>query len=258
MSTSPLKTISQTLGKHFPQSKPSSHGNSHKRRVPQGQTEATTRLERLSRGVLISTVVAVGSVGFGIVSGVSAQTQIDKVTGNMKPVVVTAKTIEAGTLIDANDVSIVEIPGAYLCGDVYTETSSFIGKTASVTIPANTQMSANLVADLGNTSSLAARIPAGQRAVTVNVTSSSGLSSLLRCGDNVQVYATTRDGALYNIATSVPVLALDGALSGPASGVSYSTVTLQVSDGEAQAIIAAEQDGSIQLVLNPLAEQRSE
>lgn len=227
----------------------------HERRAPTRHEDASERLEKLSRGVLVSTFVAVAAVGFGIVSATSAQMQVDKVTGNMKPVAVAVQTIEAGAVITENQVSTAMVPQSYLSGDTALDAASYIGKTASVTIPANSQMSPCLVADLGNTSSLAAKIPTGFRAVTVNVTSSSGLSTLLRCGDRVQVYASTRDRALYRVASNVTVLALDGSLSGPTNGAAYSTVTLQVNDGEAEAIGAAEQEGSIILVLNPTSER---
>lgn len=255
MSIPPIEAIRRAVRQRLPRAHDTRTTGSHGQKPPSNAEDASTRLEKLSRGVFASTFVAIAAVGFAIVSATSAQAQIDKATGNMRPVVVATQAIESGTLITSDLVSVVEVPGAYLSGDANADATSFVGKTACVTIPVNTQLTANLVADLGNTSSLAARIPAGQRAVTVNVTSSSGLSTLLRCGDNVQVFAAMRDGSLYHVASSVPVLALDGALSGPASGVAYSTVTLQVSEAQAEEIISAEQDGTITLVLNPLADQ---
>lgn len=218
--------------------------------------DASARLERLSRGVLISTVVAVASLGFGIASSAAAQAQVETVTGDMHPVVIASKAIAAGTTITADQVSLVEVPATYLVDGALADAGALIGKTVCVSVPANTQMSGSLIADLGNTSSASAKIPAGQRAVTVNVTASTGLSSLLRCGDRVEVYASTQSSSLYRIAESVTVLALDGALSGPSAGTSYSTVTLQVTDAEAEAILAAEQGGTISLALIPMAESR--
>lgn len=251
-----LDSLTRVAARRAPHPRTQANPPSRERGASAPFAEAAARLDKLSRGVLVSTFVAVAAVGFGIVSATSAHLQVAKVTGDMAPVVVATQAIEAGTVISENHVSTVMVPGTYVSGDTTADAASYVGKTACVSIPANTQMNANLVAGLGNTSSLAAKIPAGYRAVTVNVTASTGLSTLLRCGDTVQVYASARDRALYHVASNVTILALDGSLTGPTNGNPYSTVTLQVTDGEAEAISTAEQDGSITLVLNPASERR--
>ena len=72
------------------------------------------------------------------------------------------------------------------------------------------------------------------------VDAESGMSGMLRSGDRVRVLAkddSALGGSLEQVAASATVAALDSSLSGSEGG--YSTVTLQVTPSEAEAIRAA-------------------
>ena len=224
-----------------------------RRRRPSAQD----RLDRLSRSVLVGTFVAVIAVGFGIVSSVSSQIEVARVTGDLRPAVVAAQEIAAGATISSDMVAVVDVPASYLSAGAVADPAAYVGRTASVSIPANAQISPSMVASEENASSLAAKIAAGYVAATVDVSSDTGLSTLLKCGDTVEVYATQGNGdAVYQVASGVTVLALDGYLSGPAGGESYSTVTLQVEESQAEDIAVARASGEVSLVLNPLSASR--
>ena len=104
----------------------------------------------------------------------------------------------------------------------------------------NSQLCSSSVAYSGNASKLSASIEPGYEAVSVAVDAESGISGMLRTGDRVRVLAkddSALGAALSEVCASARVAALDSSLSNSEGG--YSTVTLEVSPDEAEAIRAA-------------------
>ena len=152
-------------------------------------------------------------------------------------------------------VSTKEVPSAYVSSNAYSDVNEIIGKTTVTAIGANSQISEFMVSTSANTSSLAAKIPKGSKAVSVNVSSNNGVSNLLRCGDKVNVYsANSSTSSMRKIAGDVLVLALDSSLAGPEANTTYSTVTLQVAEAQSEEIIDAQTSDTIFLTLNSQAD----
>ena len=217
--------------------------------------QSAKRLEKLSRSVFIGTFITIAAVAFALISITSSQAAVTQATGNTKQVLVASQEIPAGTTISSNMVSAKDIPSAYVSSNSYADVGDVVGKTTATAIGANSQISGYMVSASENTSSLAAKIPAGNKAVSVNVSSNNGVSNLLRCGDKVNVYsANSSTDSMRKIADEVLVLALDSTLSGPEASTTYSTVTLQVTEAQSEEIIDAQTSDTIFLTLNSLAD----
>ncbi len=221
--------------------------------------KSSMQVEKLSRSVFIGTFITVGSVIFAIVSIFTSQSAVLQATGDAREVLVATQQIAAGTTITKEMLETKNIPGAYVQSEYASDANEIIGKTAAMAISANSQISEYQISTQANTSSLAAKIPKGSKAISVNVTSSNGVSNLLKCGDRVNVYSANASSAsMKKITENVLVLALDGLLSGPSGDVVYSTVTLQVTEQQSEEIIDAQTSDEIFLTLNSLADSHAQ
>ncbi|MEG0324185.1 MAG: RcpC/CpaB family pilus assembly protein, partial [Raoultibacter sp.] len=100
---------------------------------------------------------------------------------------------------------------------------------------------------------LAAAITPGMEAVTIAVDNESGMDSLLRQGNLVDVvsYHTDEfgDKAPYDVASGVKIVALGSSVSGVPTDGMYATVTIETTPETTLAIHAAQVDGSVRFVL---------
>lgn len=185
------------------------------------------------------------TVGTAVWAGATvsgATGEVAKYEAAARTAVVATAAIPSGTVIGAEDVRIVDVPETYLAEDAAADPASVVGKTATASIPANAQIvNANLAGE-GNASALAEALEPGFVAASIAVNSETGVAGLVRQGDRVDVIA---EGG--TIIKGARVLALDAQLTGEIS--QYSTVTVEVTQGQAEDIQAAQMDGSVRLVL---------
>jgi Flp pilus assembly protein CpaB len=132
-----------------------------------------------------------------------------------------------------------------------------VGRTLVAPVVKGQAMFENLLAPPGVPAGLEALVPKGMRAVTIEVSESSGMVGLIRPGSRVDVIATVRKGdqsVARTIVQNVKVSAVGQRLSRDASGKEDATnptrtVTLVVTPKHAEAIELAGAQGRPRLAL---------
>lgn len=214
------------------------------------------RVQRLSRAATASIVAAALGVTFGIYSLVSTNAQIAQTKEGMTNVVVATQQIDAGTAITEDKLEVKEVPQAYVSSGAVSKAEDFVGQVALTRIDQGTQLTSSVIAAAKDSSSLAAALTPGYKAVTISVDEVQGYSGLLKVGDTVDVLSNESSlnggtGTLSRITGSAMVIALGSSLAD--SDGSYSTVTVEVTPNEADAIRTAQANGSVSLELHPTA-----
>lgn len=222
---------------------------------PKYNSEVEARVSKLTKVSIIAAVVAVLAIVVALYSTISANMELSVTRADMTNAVVATQTIAPGSQISAEDLTIQQVPSAYLVDNARSDVNDFVGGYAVAQIEAGSQLTTSLVAGAGNTASLSGAILPGTAAVTISVDEASGLANLLKVGDHVNVVQT--DGSLNGsgstvISANAEIVALGSSLESTAD--SYSSVTVMVPEGEAQAVRAAQASGNVTLILNPAAQ----
>ena len=120
-------------------------------------------------------------------------------------------------------------------------------------ITANSQMTSGMLSGQDNATALAATLAEGSVGYAVAVDGETGVANLIHQNDRVDVLS---DGTV--VLQNVRAVALDRMLTGETT--SYSTVTLEVTIEQAQALQVVQQAGigPVRLVLRPTLEQQGE
>lgn len=180
---------------------------------------------------------------------------------NSRLVVVAAIDIEYGTRITPEMIRQVPWPVSAMPDGVFTQPADAIGKVVNVTvIKGEPIMARRAVESLGG-SSLASLITPGKRAMTVRVNDVIGVAGFLLPGNRVDVLGTPQkrnneEARTETLVENLKVLAVDQqAQTNKDDPVIVRAVTVEVTPEEAEQIVQATNNGSVQLVLrNPLEE----
>lgn len=217
-----------------------------------------------------------------------ANRKLSKIQAEQVPVLVAARDMAKGTVLDKDSVSVAIISSQYVQPQAATSLDRVAGMLSAVSLSKGEQITLNkLIAVKDNsssTSSLAMATPIGKRAVTISVDSISAVGGMIRPGDYVDVVAmivvpmTTAQGKQANQATSVSlfqnvlVLAIGQDLSSisqetSASGSRYkkeerkvdsSMITLALNPKEANLLGFVQDQGRIRLALRSPADAQIE
>lgn len=209
------------------------------------------RVKILTYVTAAACALAVGAVAYAATSVSGSQGELAKLRAETVPVVVATQEIGSGATIEAEAVQVVDVPRTYAPANAIGDLESVVGKTASGNIPANGQITASSVAGVQGASTLALALEPGAVAASVSVDAQTGVASLLRQGDYVDVLA---EGA--PVVERARVLALDASLS--QSEGEYATVTLELSVEQAGAIQTAQANSDVRLVLHSEADKAAE
>jgi len=183
-----------------------------------------------------------------------------QVSGNFARVAVAKQKIVARTVISSEMLTFKEMPVEYVLPGAIVDIRDAEGKMARGDIyPGEFILSGKLVGKDDADAGLSAKIDPGKRAVSIPVNNVTALHGLINTGDHVDVVVTVAVPDKQNeeevIATStiiqnVPVLAVNKILE-TRNGINEEpeTVTLMVQQEQAQQIILALQQGSVQLLL---------
>jgi Flp pilus assembly protein CpaB len=189
---------------------------------------ATSALARPRRGRLYIVVGAVLAVlAFATAAGIASLPLIQGSTSGTK-VVVASHDIKARTVIQASDLTLLGVSPAPPLA--FSTVKDVAGKGARVDIPANSPVTANLIAasgDLLSGSDVAyLPIPKGWVAVTVPTSEQVGVGGYVQNGDRITMLATINTSAfgqspgravVLTVFRDVPVLRV-----GPANGQTVS------------------------------------
>ena len=208
------------------------------------------------------------AIALGLVAAFMAQrwaqqnvvsAQADAARG-LTTVVVAAKAIEFGKRIEEDSVKAVDWPSDAQPEGVFNDVNMVVGMVSKYHILPGEPISMARVVDPDKSPLLSGLIAANKRAVSVRVDDVVGVAGFLLPGSRVDVLASKRLDAsnrTYKTQTvlhNLKVLAVDQT-SSAGNGekpVVVRAVTLEVAPAEAEVLVQATREGSVQLVLrNP-------
>jgi pilus assembly protein CpaB len=203
----------------------------------------------------IAFVVAILSTG--IFYGLFVN-KLSSSTGSGKTVVVASHPLKSGSVIAAADVKTIQWPGAQIPKGTFDRPDQVIGKTVFDTIGDEELISEIHLAS--PKSGGGSGVPEGMRAVTIHVTDSSGVISMLRTGQKVDVQVVLgKSGAETTVRTALEdlqVLGVNPAGEGTSQGTILPSVTLLAGPAQADVLAAADSGARVRLTLrNPLDDQ---
>lgn len=187
------------------------------------------------------------------------------VTVQTVPAVVATVEIPFGAAIQESHLKVVPMPKDRLPKSAYTDPAELKGKMAKQTIYIDEVLRAERVVDRtqGVGGALAALVAQNMRAVSVRVNDVIGVAGFLLPGDHVDVLASRPTGSNREMVTGtvlewVKVLAVDQTASTEKDApVIVRAVTLEVTPDQAEMLVDATNEGTVQLALrNPLDQER--
>jgi pilus assembly protein CpaB len=206
----------------------------------------------ISLVVALSLGLAAVWVGRQLIFGQSMAASLSKTP--MTKVVVAKSDLEPGQQITADDLTMIEMPSSAVPTNAFTDPKKLEDRAVNSAVVKGQMMFEALLAGQGIDGGLTALVPKGMRAVSVEVTESSGLAGLLVPGCRVDVIATLKQDDTQIAKTIVENAKVQ------AVGVKMSrnkgekqepskTVTLIVTTKDAEAIELASHSGKPRLVL---------
>lgn len=178
------------------------------------------------------------------------------------PVVVAALEIPFGQTIEASHLKTINWPGEILPEAIFTDPAAIVGKIANTKIMQNELVINSRIVDQVGGSVLAAIVSPQMRAVTVRVNDVLGVAGFLLPGNLVDVVATRKESEqraqTETILEGLKVLAVDQtAATDEDKPIVVRTVTLEVEPQQAERLVQASEEGSVQLILrNPTDDSR--
>lgn len=184
-----------------------------------------------------------------------------QLAGNSRLVVVAGIDIEYGTKITPDMIKQVPWPVGSLPEGALLNPADAIDKVANATIVKGEPLTKRRAVESLGGSSLASLITPGKRAMTVRVNDVIGVAGFLLPGNRVDVLGTPKrrgqqESETETLVENLKVLAVDQqARANKDDPVIVRAVTVEVTPKEAETIVQATNNGSVQLVLrNPLEE----
>lgn len=217
---------------------------------------AAARFKQMSAVTAAAVAVAVVAVGYGLWQAGASRAAVDQATKGARSVVVTTRDVAAGDPFGADAVQLVEVPQAFcqddaLGADALDGAGSVAGARALVSIPANTQLSPQMIAGSAADGRLAAQLAAGMEAVSLSVNDETGVAGQVQPFDEVRVVCVTEAAggavSLDELCASARVMSVGG--DGAGEGAAYSAITLELTPEQADAVRCAQASGTISVQL---------
>lgn len=179
-------------------------------------------------------------------------------------VVVAAVQIPFGKKLESTDLRLVTMPAKLVPDSAHTTLEQLDSTVAMSTIYPDEIIMKEKVGAFGGGSTLSAVIAPSKRAVTVRVNDVIGVAGFLMPGNRVDVVAAkSRDGRTFQSQTlleDIKVLAVDQtAAPEKDKPIIVRAVTLELTSEEAEKLVQATQEGTVQLALrNPLDDSKKQ
>ena len=183
---------------------------------------------------------------------------------DMNNVVVATVEIPFGQMIEAQQVTMIQMPKGTVPDDAFDTTEQVVGKIATFAmLKGDIVRGARLAEHLGG-STLASLIDKDKRAISVRVDDVVGVGGFLLPGNRVDVLVAKKVNGAGNTAESetiledLRVLAVDQTAStDKTQPVVVRAVTLEMTPEETEILVKAQTEGKLQLALrNPLDNQK--
>ncbi len=177
------------------------------------------------------------------------------------PIIVAAVEIPLGTKFESSHIKTIQWRSEELPKGVFTNTDDVLGKIAKNMFFPGEAITQQRVAEHLEGSALASLISMNSRAMTVRVNDVVGVAGFIMPGNKVDILSTIifRDGPKQHVKTktllsNIKVLAVDQDVSpNKQAPTVVRAVTLELKPKQAEKMVAAMQEGKIQLTLrNPL------
>lgn len=176
-------------------------------------------------------------------------------------VLVAARPLPAGTILKPADVRWQSWPAGAADGyltNVASSPAQIAGAVARTDLAAGEPLTAQRVVQPGERGFLAAVLKPGRRAVTVNVSASTGVAGFIFPGDKVDLVLSREAGdkrfVSETVLTDVRVVGIDQRTSNPNSEVLVpQTATLEVTPKQAEVVTMVTELGKLSLSLRSLA-----
>jgi Flp pilus assembly protein CpaB len=206
----------------------------------------------------IAFVVAIVSTGIFYGLFVSKMTSS---TGSGKMLVVAAKALKPGTVLQATDVKLLPWLGGELPKGGYADPNDVVGSTVFDPIGEDEPVFNSHLASARSAGG--SGVPSGMRAVSVHVTDSSGVLALLRAGQKVDVQVVVgrsggekNDTAVRTALEGLMVLSVNTVVEQGSQGQNLPVVTVLANPADADVLAAADSGARVRLTLrNPLDEE---
>lgn len=219
--------------------------------------------------VVFFLLMALGLVGFGTVAYVSTRPPAKHLAAAKRPptkemVLIAARPVHAGSLLRPDDIAAKPVPIAE-ASDATKDTPSaeraMIGAMARRMLVRGEMIQNTDILRPGDHGFLAAVLQPGMRAVTIAVDSTSGTAGLIWPGDRVDLILTQTLGphlspgkrvAAETVLSDIRVLAIDQQIvqgAAPTSNPNRRTVTLEVTQNQAERVAVATRLGRLSLTV---------
>jgi len=215
-------------------------------------------IRRLSFALFIALVLSAGAT-YLLYSRIKSQKSAAPVT--MK-VVAAVDQLAAGTALAPQNLKIVDWPASIPLAGAFSRPDQVIGRSLIYPVNANQPLVANDLAAPGSGLGLSVKIPDGMRAISIRSNDVVGVAGFLYPGSHVDVLLTFRpDNAsaplTQTILQNVDVLTAGQTLEPDPKGrpQAVNVVTLLLNPRDAQKLVLATQQGSVQFVLRNGADQ---
>lgn len=211
------------------------------------------------------TFVIVLALASGLLAGYSALQYLQsrptrlvaaEAPGIERPVVVAARDVPLGALLDPEDLTVVDWPSEAIPAGFQSQMSDLVGRAAVAPMRRNEPVLESKLAGIGAQGGLTAVIPEGMRALSVRVDEVVGVAGFVRPGTRVDVLVTlTSQGPAQtrSILQNVQTLAAGQAYQEDPEGNPQvvPVITLLVSPEQAEILTLAANQGRIQMALRP-------
>ncbi len=223
------------------------------KKVGSAASKPSSKTKIMGALTALAVAAAVAALGFAYMVNQAASDAIGTVTANQRPVVCAVGDIPAGTEITEDMVAVRNVPGAYAVSGASQDVAEVVGKTAVVTVAANSQVSVSELTG-GDANSLADRLEPGRVAYAVAVDAESGVAGNIHQGDFVDII--TREDPSETVMEHVKVVALDASVKEDGAS-DYGTVTLEMTPEAAMQLEAQKTQHSLRFVLSSTAQETS-
>jgi pilus assembly protein CpaB len=174
-----------------------------------------------------------------------------------KSVVVAAKDVPAGAVLDQQSLEVRQWPAVAVPEEAIANLDAAVGRVARVPIFTGEAIVPGRLARAGTAPGLEARITPGMRAMSVRINDVAGMSGLVQPNSRVDVLVSLREGSSNSEEVSklflenMRVLSMGSRTTRDDSGdpTPATTATLEVTPAQAEKLAVAMRQGMIQLVL---------
>jgi pilus assembly protein CpaB len=210
---------------------------------------------------LLGIAFVVAIISTGVFYGLFVN-RLSSNSGSGKMLVVAAQTLKAGTVLKSTDVKLIPWLGPDVPKGAFSNPDEVAGNTVFDTIAQDEPV---LASRLASPTGAGSGVPNGMRAVSVHVTDSSGVLSMLRSGQKVDVQVVVgkangnSDTTVRTALEDLQVLSVTPQPEQSSQGVPLPVVTLLADPHQADVLAAADSGARVRLTLrNPLDNQQSD